>query len=356
MTELERRLQALAPEAFPPVPDVRAAVAASAARPAPAGPGSAAAARAVAMRRRAAAAARARARAGARARADRAVAAVPPRAGGARLARSRARARGAVPRCRAPGARPRWTSAGGSRRSPRRPPSGLRGRCPARARRARRRLRRRRRDRLARLRPGARPPPRPQTGLGLLVTELRATGVPDYVAKTAGPRTRDRAVRVDGAPGRLHLGRAARLLVELPGRVVDTLPARLAGNTVALERGDLVLRLEARFDAGAHSRSPRSLRTSGARASAGAAARGERARLLAAAHPVLAERAEVLDRLAVLDGYWPVPMRTRAVSLPGPQSIVPAVVRVDEVDAGPAEDRVAAVAGYSQSLPEPPLR
>ena len=102
-----------------------------------------------------------------------------------------------------------------------------------------------------------------QTGLGLLVTELRATGVRDYVAKTAGPRTRIERVEVRGAPGVFISGEPHALLVELADRVVDTLPARLAGNTIAFERGDVVLRLEARFDRRHALALARSLRTSG---------------------------------------------------------------------------------------------
>jgi hypothetical protein len=86
------------------------------------------------------------------------------------------------------------------------------------------------------------------TGLGLLVTELRATGIPEYVAKTAGPRTRVEQVQVGGARGVFLSGEPHELLLEQPGRMVRPLPARLAGNTLAFERGDLVLRLEAGFD------------------------------------------------------------------------------------------------------------
>ncbi len=86
------------------------------------------------------------------------------------------------------------------------------------------------------------------TGLGLLVTELRATGIPEYVAKTAGPRTRVEQVQVGGARGVFLSGEPHELLLEQPGRMVRPLPARLAGNTLAFERGDLVLRLEAGFE------------------------------------------------------------------------------------------------------------
>ncbi len=88
-----------------------------------------------------------------------------------------------------------------------------------------------------------------QTGLGLLVTELRARGLPDYLAKkTAGPRTRVEAVRVHNAPGVFISGEPHELLIEEPDGIIRALPARLAGNTLAFERDDVVTRLEGRFD------------------------------------------------------------------------------------------------------------
>ena len=87
-----------------------------------------------------------------------------------------------------------------------------------------------------------------RTGLGALVTELRAAGITKYLAKTAGPRTVVEPVRVDGARGVFLSGEPHELLIEQPDRMVRPLPARLAGNALAFERGDLVLRLEGRFD------------------------------------------------------------------------------------------------------------
>ncbi len=94
-------------------------------------------------------------------------------------------------------------------------------------------------------RPGL--PRDPQTGLGLLVTELRAEGLTDYAFKTAGPQTRVEPVLVAGAQGVFLAGEAHGLLLDQPGGIVS-LPPRLAGNTLAFERGDLVIRLEGRFD------------------------------------------------------------------------------------------------------------
>lgn len=87
-----------------------------------------------------------------------------------------------------------------------------------------------------------------QTGLGLLVTELRARGLPAYFAKTAGPRTLVEPVRVDGAPGAFLSGEPHGVLIEQEDRRVRDLPSRLAGNTLVFERGGLVIRLEARFE------------------------------------------------------------------------------------------------------------
>ena len=89
-----------------------------------------------------------------------------------------------------------------------------------------------------------------QTGVGLLVTHLRARGLPDYVAKKiAGPRTRVEAVRVGGANGVFVSGEPHELLIEQPNGMIRPLPARLAGNTLAFERGDIVTRLEGRSEA-----------------------------------------------------------------------------------------------------------
>jgi len=99
------------------------------------------------------------------------------------------------------------------------------------------------------------------TGLGLLVTELRAGPLPDYVAKAAGPRTRVEPVRVDGAHGVFLSGEPHELLIERPDGTIHPLPARLAGNVLAFERGELVTRLEGRFDRLAALALARSLRS-----------------------------------------------------------------------------------------------
>jgi hypothetical protein len=91
-------------------------------------------------------------------------------------------------------------------------------------------------------------PADPKTGLGLLVTELRAAGVTRYVAKLAGPNTRTERVRVGTAPGVFLSGAQHELLIERPRGVVGPLRPRLAGNALAFERGGLVIRLEGDVD------------------------------------------------------------------------------------------------------------
>ena len=95
--------------------------------------------------------------------------------------------------------------------------------------------------------PGAGFPLDAQTGVGVLVTQLRASAITEYVAKMAGPRTVVERVQVGGAPGVFLSGEPHELLIEQPDRRISALPARLAGNTLAFERGGLVIRLEGRF-------------------------------------------------------------------------------------------------------------
>jgi hypothetical protein len=86
------------------------------------------------------------------------------------------------------------------------------------------------------------------TGLGLLVTQLQAAGLPDYFAKVAGPRTRVEAVRVGAARGAFLSGAPHGVLIERPRGSIRELPSRLAGDTLVFERGGLVMRLEGHFD------------------------------------------------------------------------------------------------------------
>lgn len=87
-----------------------------------------------------------------------------------------------------------------------------------------------------------------QTGLGVLVTELRASGLPDYFAKAAGPGTVVEPLRFRGKAGAFIAGAPHAFLVEHPDGSVDELRPRLAGNTLVVEYGDLVVRIEGRLD------------------------------------------------------------------------------------------------------------
>lgn len=87
-------------------------------------------------------------------------------------------------------------------------------------------------------------PPSHQTGVGLVITEFLGAADPMLIQKFIGPDTTVTAVTVDGGAG-LWLGGAPHQLgyVLADGSVVgDTL--RLAGPTLAFERGDVTIRIE----------------------------------------------------------------------------------------------------------------
>jgi hypothetical protein len=87
-------------------------------------------------------------------------------------------------------------------------------------------------------------PPSHQTGVGLLVTEFRGATDPMLIQKFIGPDTRVTPVSVDGGAGLWLDGAPHQLAYMLPDGsfVADTL--RLAGPTLAFERGDLTVRIE----------------------------------------------------------------------------------------------------------------
>ena len=161
-----------------------------------------------------------------------------------------------------------------------------------------------------------------QTGLGLLVTELRATGVAEYIAQAGRPGDPRRAGARRRRPGRLSLRGAARAAHRAARPQRAPAAARLAGNTLAFERGSLVVRLEGRFGREQALALARSVGRAAERQPAAAAAARSPGFLQP---PVLfspnAQKCLIVSQF--FTRYWPVPMRTRAVSLPGPQSIVP---------------------------------
>ncbi len=87
-----------------------------------------------------------------------------------------------------------------------------------------------------------------QTGLGLLVTQARARERPEFLLKSAGPGTAIEQLRIGGDPALFLSGAAHGLTFERPDGTISQLEPRLAGNTLVLERDGLVIRLEGRFD------------------------------------------------------------------------------------------------------------
>lgn len=88
----------------------------------------------------------------------------------------------------------------------------------------------------------------PGSGLGLLVTELRARGLRAYVGKAAGPGTRVERADVGRSYGIFVSGAPHEVVIRQPDGAIRPLAPRLAGNTLVFERGVLVVRLEGAFD------------------------------------------------------------------------------------------------------------
>jgi hypothetical protein len=87
-------------------------------------------------------------------------------------------------------------------------------------------------------------PEAPTTGVGLLLTEFRASTNQEYLQKMLGPGTTIESVTVNGEQGFWVAGAPhVELLFDMNGAVVpDSL--RLAGNVLIWEHGDLTLRIE----------------------------------------------------------------------------------------------------------------
>jgi hypothetical protein len=87
-------------------------------------------------------------------------------------------------------------------------------------------------------------PEAPTTGVGLLLTEFRATTNQEYLQKILGPGTTIESVTVNGEQGFWVAGAPhVELLFDMNGAVIpDSL--RLAGNVLLWEHGDLTLRIE----------------------------------------------------------------------------------------------------------------
>jgi len=92
-------------------------------------------------------------------------------------------------------------------------------------------------------RPGPGMPGQAPSGVGLLVTEFRATAQP-FIEKFVGPDTVVTPVRVGGANGYWITGAPSAIAYTLPDGSIVGETLRLAGPTLVFERGDLSVRIE----------------------------------------------------------------------------------------------------------------
>jgi len=97
-----------------------------------------------------------------------------------------------------------------------------------------------------RRRPGL--PPTPVTGIGLLVSEFRGDLLPEYVGKIGSETTRIERLTIDGERAIWIEGAPHFFFYRAPDDAVVDRPLRLARNVLLLERGDVLVRLEADFD------------------------------------------------------------------------------------------------------------
>jgi hypothetical protein len=84
----------------------------------------------------------------------------------------------------------------------------------------------------------------PGTSLGVIVGEFRGDLEPGLVSKLAGPRTRVEPLRIDDEPAIWLSGDAHAFFYVSPDGGAREAPARLASNTLLVERGRLLLRIE----------------------------------------------------------------------------------------------------------------
>ena len=96
--------------------------------------------------------------------------------------------------------------------------------------------------------PGPGVPRSPYTGVGLLVTEFRGDLEPEFVEKLVDSGTRVERLTVDGLPALwLEGGPHVVLFRDADGGFAED-RGRLAGNTLLVERGDLLVRIEGEID------------------------------------------------------------------------------------------------------------
>jgi hypothetical protein len=82
------------------------------------------------------------------------------------------------------------------------------------------------------------------TGVGLLVTEFRGDLIPDFVSKLADQSTRIEELSVEGHPAIWLEGGPHSVFFASPDGDVGEDTVRLAGNTLLLERGNVLVRIE----------------------------------------------------------------------------------------------------------------
>jgi len=95
--------------------------------------------------------------------------------------------------------------------------------------------------------PGEGVPESPYTGVGILVSEFVGEGATRYVEKLAGAGTRVERVRVGPYPALWLEGGPHVVIFEQEGRVFQD-EGRLAGNTLLVERNDVLVRIEGEID------------------------------------------------------------------------------------------------------------
>ena len=91
--------------------------------------------------------------------------------------------------------------------------------------------------------PGPDIPESPYSGVGILVTEFVGEGATRYVEKLAGGGTRVERLEIGPYPALWLEGGPHVVFFENDGRVFDA-PGRLAGNTLLVERNDVLVRIE----------------------------------------------------------------------------------------------------------------
>jgi hypothetical protein len=82
------------------------------------------------------------------------------------------------------------------------------------------------------------------TGVGLLVTQFSGRASPDFVSKLVDQGVSVEPIEVEGRPGLWIDGGPHALLFRGPGGQILEDTARLAGNTLLLQHGSLLVRLE----------------------------------------------------------------------------------------------------------------